>query len=353
MSGLHRAALPALGAAILFGASTPFAKQLVGEGLAASSPFLLAGLLYLGSGVGLTLIRLIRDRGWKSADLPGHEWPWLLGAIAFGGVLGPLLLMVGLSHTTAATASLFLNLESVLTAVLAWLVFRENTDRRIVLGMVLIVAGGAVLAWPTGETSAAGFGPLALAGACLAWAIDNNLTRKVSASDALFIAGSKGLVAGCVNAGLGFALGAAMPTTTLVSTAMLIGFLGYGLSLVLFVLALRGLGTARTGAYFSTAPFVGAAIAIGVFGEPTSTSFWAAAVLMAAGVWLHLTEQHVHDHEHTELIHGHRHRHDEHHQHAHDFDWDGVEPHIHVHQHRKLKHRHAHFPDIHHRHSHG
>lgn len=352
MSGLHRAALPALGAAVLFGASTPFAKQLIGDDFATSSTFLLAGLLYLGSGVGLTLIRLIRDRGWKSVDLPQHEWPWLLGAIAFGGVLGPLLLMVGLSHTTAATASLFLNLESVLTAVLAWLVFRENTDRRIVLGMVLIVAGGAVLAWPSGETSATGVGPLALAGACLAWAIDNNLTRKVSASDALFIAGSKGLIAGCVNTGLGFALGAVIPPATLLSSAMLIGFLGYGLSLVLFVLALRGLGTARTGAYFSTAPFVGAALSIAVFGEPTSAVFWMAATFMAVGVWLHLTEHHAHDHEHTEMAHGHSHRHDEHHQHIHDFEWDGMEPHSHAHRHENLKHQHAHFPDVHHRHSH-
>ncbi|WP_296442677.1 DMT family transporter [Rhodoferax sp. UBA5149] len=352
MSSLHRAALPALGAAILFGASTPFAKQLVGDGFSTSSPFLLAGLLYFGSGLGLTLIRLLRDKGWQATGLPKHEWPWLLGAIAFGGVLGPLLLMVGLAHTTAATASLFLNLESVLTAVLAWLVFRENTDRRIVLGMVLIVAGGGVLAWPTGDASAVGIGHLALAGACLAWAIDNNLTRKVSASDALFIAGSKGLVAGCVNTGLGFALGATWPATGLLSSALLIGFLGYGLSLVLFVLALRGLGTARTGAYFSTAPFVGAALSIAVFAEPTSAVFWIAAALMAAGVWLHLTEHHAPDHEHTEFSHGHRHRHDAHHLHTHDFDWNGMEPHTHGHQHVKLKHHHAHFPDIHHRHSH-
>ena len=352
MIGLHRAALPALGAAILFGASTPFAKQLVGHGSGLSFPFLLAGLLYLGSGMGLTLARLIRDRGWKSAGMPVHEWPWLMGAIVFGGVLGPLLLMVGLSHTSAAAASLLLNLESVLTAVLAWMVFKEGTDRRIVLGMGLIVAGGAVLAWPTGEITAPGLGTLALAGACLAWAIDNNLTRKVSASDALFIAGSKGLVAGCVNTALAFALGASWPALPLLSTAMLVGFLGYGLSLVLFVLALRELGTARTGAYFSTAPFVGAAISIVVFAEPTSASFWVAAGLMAAGVWLHLTEHHAHEHEHVELQHGHMHRHDEHHQHSHDFEWDGMEPHIHVHQHPPLKHRHAHFPDIHHRHSH-
>jgi drug/metabolite transporter (DMT)-like permease len=321
MSGLHRAALPALGAAILFGASTPFAKQLIGSQDGASFPFLLAGLLYLGSGFGLTLTRLVRDRGWKSVGMPAHEWTWLSGAIAFGGVLGPLLLMVGLSHTTAATASLFLNLESVLTAVLAWMVFKESTNRRIVLGMVLIVAGGAVLAWPTVASSASGMGPLALAGACLAWAIDNNLTRKVSASDALFIAGSKGLVAGCVNTALAFALGASWPALALLSSAMVIGFLGYGLSLVLFVLALRGLGTARTGAYFSTAPFVGAAISIVAFAEPTNTSFWMAAALMAAGVWLHLTEQHAHEHAHADSLHG-------------------------------QKHHHAHFPDIHHRHSH-
>jgi drug/metabolite transporter (DMT)-like permease len=352
MKGLQRAAWPALGAAVLFGASTPFAKQLVGNGSDSASPFLLAGLLYLGSGLGLTFTRLIRDRGWRAVDVPANEWPWLIGAIAFGGVLGPLLLMVGLSQTTAATASLFLNLEAVLTAVLAWMVFKESTDRRMVLGMALIVAGGAVLAWPAGDASGLGLGPIALAAACLAWAIDNNLTRKVSASDALFVAGIKGLVAGCVNTALAFTLGAAWPALTLLSNAMVIGFLGYGLSLVLFVLALRGLGTARTGAYFSTAPFVGAAISIAVFAEPTSASFWMAAVLMGAGVGLHLTEHHAHEHAHEELLHGHQHSHETHHQHSHDFAWDGVEPHAHVHQHAKLQHGHAHFPDIHHLHSH-
>lgn len=351
---LHRAAVPALGAALLFGASTPFAKQLLGTGLASWSPFLLAGLLYLGSGLGLTLVRLVRDKGWTPSGLPPQEWPWLLGAIAFGGVVGPLLLMVGLAHTTAATASLMLNLESVLTALLAWLVFQENTDRRIVLGMVLIVAGGAVLAWPADAASVldVGLGPLALAGACLAWAIDNNLTRKVSASDALFIAGSKGVVAGCVNTSLAFSLGAAWPSAGLLSEALVVGFLGYGLSLVLFVLALRGLGSARTGAYFSTAPFVGAALAVLLFGEPTGLQFWAAAGLMGIGVWLHLTEHHAHTHDHAELFHSHSHRHDEHHQHGHDFEWDGAEPHTHAHQHEALTHRHAHFPDIHHQHPH-
>jgi drug/metabolite transporter (DMT)-like permease len=350
MSHLPRAAWAALGAATLFGASTPFAKQMVGQGSGLAFAFLLAGLLYLGSGLGLTLTRLLRDRGWKSVDMPAQDWPWWVAALVFGGVLGPLLLMVGLSHTTASSASLFLNLESVLTAVLAWMVFKESTDRRMVMGMVLIVAGGAVLAWPAGQAGASWVGPLALAGACLAWAIDNNLTRKVSASDALFLAASKGLVAGGINTALAFGLGASWPALPLLSSAMVIGFLGYGLSLVLFVLALRGLGTARTGAYFSTAPFVGAAISIAMFGEPTTANFWLSAALMAAGVWLHVTEHHAHEHEHPELQHAHRHQHDDHHQHTHDFEWDMRQPHTHVHQHTRLRHDHAHVPDIHHRH---
>lgn len=351
MNSLHRAALPALGAAILFGASTPLAKQIMGDG--AVSPFLLAGLLYLGSGVGLSLLRLVRDRGWKPADLPRREWPWMAGAIVFGGVLGPLLLMLGLAQTTAANASLWLNFEAVLTALLAWCVFRENADRRIVLGMLLIVAGGAVLAWSGYSASAWGWGPVALLGACLAWAIDNNLTRKVSAADAVWVAACKGLAAGTVNTGLGWALGATWPSGAAVALALGVGFVGYGLSLVLFVLALRGLGAARTGAYFSVAPFVGAAVAMVVFNESTTGAFWAAAALMAAGVWLHVTERHTHLHTHAVLDHAHRHIHDRHHQHHHDFVWDGVEPHAHPHPHAPLQHSHAHFPDIHHQHSHG
>ena len=264
--------LAALAAALLFGASTPFAKQLAGD----SSPILLAGLLYLGSGVGLWVVRLIRDRGFAAPDLPARDWPWLLGAIGSGGVLAPSLLMLGLTRTSAADASLLLNLEAVLTAVLAWVVFRENADRRIVLGMAFIVAGGVLLAWPgpggTGQSST--FGSLAVAGTCLCWAADNNLTRKVSASDAVFIAGTKGLAAGITNVVLALALGATLPAWPRVAEAMSVGLAGYGVSLVLFVLALRGLGSARTGAYFSTAPFIGAAIAIAVFQEHPSSAFW-------------------------------------------------------------------------------
>jgi drug/metabolite transporter (DMT)-like permease len=347
--GVNAAVLVALGAALLFGASTPFAKALVG----AMSPALLAGLLYAGSGIGLWGARIVRDRGVAAATLSRGEWPWLVGAIVAGGVLGPLLLMYGLTRTSGAVASLLLNLEAALTALLAWVVFRENADRRIVLGMALIVAGGAVLAWPTGAAGRANLaGALAVAGACACWAVDNNLTRRVSASDPLFIAGTKGLVAGITNVALALIGGAHLPAAALTAAAMGIGFAGYGVSLVLFILALRGLGSARTGAYFATAPFVGAAIAIVAFGEAVSPLFWLAAVLMAGGVWLHLTEVHEHEHMHEPLTHTHAHRHDAHHRHEHAEDWDGREPHTHAHSHAPLVHRHHHYPDLHHRHGH-
>jgi drug/metabolite transporter (DMT)-like permease len=347
---IHASVFYALGAAALFGASTPLAKHLLGS----ISPLLLAGLLYLGSGMGLAVARLVRDRGWQPLGLPAGQWPWLLGAMVSGGVLGPTLLMIGLATTLASTASLLLNLEAVLTAVIAWTVFKENTDRRIVLGMALIVAGSLLLSWPGHLATGHGtwIGPVLIAGACLCWAIDNNLTRKVSASDALFVAGFKGLVAGTVNMALAFALGAHWPTPDLMLQAGLIGLLGYGVSLVLFVLALRGLGAARTGAYFSTAPFVGAALAIVLFHDSTSVWFWGAALVMGVGVWLHLTEAHSHSHTHEAMEHDHPHVHDAHHRHEHDFPWDGKEPHTHPHRHELLTHAHPHYPDVDHQHRH-
>ncbi len=346
---MNTSVLYALAAAALFGASTPLAK-LLGVDVA---PMLLAGVLYLGSGVGLAIVRCARDRGWRRSGLAAHEWPWLMGAILFGGVLAPVALMFGLTRTAGATASLLLNLESVLTALLAWLVFKENADRPIVIGMIAIVLGGIVLSWPQHSAAAHDWvGPLAVAFACLCWAIDNNLTRKVSASDALFIAGSKGLAAGVVNTGLALAIGAQLPAATALGPILLVGFLGYGVSLVLFVLALRGLGSARTGAYFSTAPFLGALISILILGESVSLWFLVAAALMAIGVWIHLMENHAHEHQHEPLAHNHRHRHDEHHQHEHGFEWDGSEPHSHPHEHAPIRHSHAHFPDVHHRHRH-
>lgn len=340
----------ALWAAALFGLSTPLAKALLGS----IPPVLLGGLLYLGSGVGLIAVRLWRDKGWSRTGLKPGEWPWLAGAILFGGVLGPVALMFGLKQTAGSTASLLLNLEAVLTALLAWFAFKENADRRVVAGMLAIVVGGVILSWPGQGAAQAWFdwGAGLIVLACLGWAIDNNLTRNVSASDVLFIAGSKGLVAGSVNVLIALALGNAWPAWSVIAGAMAVGLLGYGISLVLFVLALRGLGTARAGAYFSVAPFVGALTSWLWLDESVGIGFWAAFALMVLGVWLHLTEHHEHEHTHEPLEHTHAHVHDEHHQHEHDYDWDEREPHTHEHRHHAITHKHPHFPDIHHRHSH-
>ncbi len=339
----------ALAAAFLFGASTPLAKELLGQ----LSPWLLAGLLYLGSGVGLTAIRLFRDRRWTTPALTAPAWRALLGAILLGGMAAPVALMVGLTHTSGATASLLLNLEVVLTALLAWLVFGEHLGPRVTAGMLAIVAGGVALSWTSeGQGDGGWVGPLAIALACLGWALDNNLTRAVAGADALFVAALKGLVAGLVNTTLALAWGAALPAPTTALLAMALGVAGYGLSLVLFVLALRELGSARSGAYFSTAPFMGAAVAIVLLGEAPAAHFWLGAALMAVGIGLHLSERHDHLHTHEPQAHEHWHVHDEHHRHAHG---DGLPPdegHSHWHVHEPLTHSHPHFPDIHHRHPH-
>jgi drug/metabolite transporter (DMT)-like permease len=340
----------AVGSAVLFGASPPLAKLLLGQ----VEPLLLAGLLYLGSGVGLSVWRLVRSRQGKTqeARLKRSELPWLAGAVFFGGVVGPALLMLGLVATPPSSASLLLNLEGVLTALLAWFVFKENFDRRIALGMTAITLGGVVISWAGRPEVGVPWGPLAVAGACLCWGIDNNLTRKVSGGDPLQIAAVKGLVAGPVNAAIGFAAGAQLPGVLTVLGAGVVGFVCYGVSLTLFVLALRHLGTARTGAYFSLAPFVGAGLSLLIFWEAPTIAFFVAALLMGVGVWLHLTERHEHEHNHEELIHDHRHVHDAHHQHEHSPEDPPGEPHSHPHRHAPLRHSHPHYPDIHHRHSH-
>jgi drug/metabolite transporter (DMT)-like permease len=260
--------------------------------------------------------------------------------------------MAGLARTPASIASLLLNLEGVFTAVLAWVVFRENVDRRIFLGMVAIVVGGVLLSWP-GRLAAAGvLGPLLISAACLGWAVDNNLTQKVSASDPVQVAGMKGLIAGTVNLALGLVLGGTVPSGPPIVGAALVGLVGYGVSLVLYVRAMRDLGTARTGAYFAVAPFVGAGIGFVLFREPLTSQFLVAAALMALGLWLHLSERHEHEHVHAAIHHTHLHTHDEHHQHPHEPDDPPGEPHSHPHRHESLVHVHPHYPDIHHRHRH-
>jgi drug/metabolite transporter (DMT)-like permease len=341
----------AIGSALLFGLSTPCAKLLVGE----TAPLLLAGLLYAGSGLGLALIRLFLPVSAEQAPITRADMPWLAGAIVAGGILGPVLLMTGLRSTPASAASLLLNLEGVFTALLAWFVFRENFDRRIALGFALIVAGGVALSWEGGADGrfALPLGSLAITAACLCWAVDNNVTQKVSGADPVGLAAIKGGAAGAVNLALALATGAHWPSATVVAAALIVGFLGYGLSLALFVVALRHLGTARTGAYFSLAPFFGALTSLALLREPISGGLIAAGGLMAAGAWLHLTERHEHDHRHATLDHSHRHEHDDHHQHAHEGDAVADEPHTHRHVHEPTMHRHPHYPDIHHRHRHG
>lgn len=346
---LSKGVSAALTAAVLFGAGTPLSKLL----LAHTSPWMLAGLLYLGSGVGLWVVRAVR-RGPKVYP-QRRDWRWLLGAIAMGGIVAPVLLMLGLSAMPASGASLLLNAEGVLTALLAWFVFRENVDRRIAVGMVCILVGALVLSWP-GVARFSGMWPaLAVLGACLAWAIDNNLTRKVALSDASFIAMNKGLVAGASNLLLALLMGARWPDTLTVIAAGVLGFASYGASLTLFVIGLRHLGTARTGAYFSVAPFFGAALAVGLLHEPMTLPLLVAGILMAIGVWLHLTERHTHTHTHERLEHAHEHVHgadDEHHEHVHS---PAVAPgtrHSHWHVHVPITHAHAHFPDSHHSHRH-
>jgi drug/metabolite transporter (DMT)-like permease len=337
--------------ALLFGASTPFAKLLLGDGI---DPWLLAGLLYVGSGVGLAAIRVFR----RILALPSNEaplqradLPWLALVVLSGGMMGPLLLMLGLARTLASSASLLLNLEGVATMAIAWIVFRENVDRRLLIGAAAILSGAVLLSWQGGPTSL-GWGALAIAGACVCWGIDNNLTRKLSASDPQQIALIKGLAAGSVNLVLAFAHGAALPAVSLVAWAAVIGFVGYGVSLVMFVLGLRYLGAARTGAYFSTAPFVGAILSVALFGEPVTWRLISAGLLMAVGLYLHLVETHEHEHLHETLEHEHHHWHDAHHQHEHGPDDPVGEPHSHRHVHRSLRHSHQHYPDLHHRHEH-
>lgn len=346
------AILYALTAAVLFGASTPVAKILLGS----LNPVLLAGLLYLGSGVGLAAWQILNSKFRKGpppeSRLKQGDFLWLSAAIAAGGVAGPILLMLGLRLMPASSASLFLNLEGVLTATLAWFVFKEHFDRRLVLGMAAITAGGIVLAMQDTTSGGLNLGVVAIAGACLAWAIDNNLTRKISAGDPIEIAKLKGLIAGVVNSALAFTAGASIPAAGAVVSACLVGLAGYGISLSLFVLALRHIGAARTSAYFSLSPFVGSLLSVVFLKDAATPYFLGAAGLMAIGTWLHVSEHHEHEHAHQPFVHEHSHVHDQHHQHEHDRGASDPEPHSHRHRHEPIIHSHPHYPDIHHHHEH-
>jgi drug/metabolite transporter (DMT)-like permease len=341
----NRGVQAALVAAVLFGAGTPIAKMLLGD----VSPWLLAGLLYCGSGLGLGLIRIVRRS--PAVRMPRSDLSPLVGAIVAGGMVGPVLLMLGLSHMPASEASLLLNAESVFTAVLAWWVFKENVDRRIAIGMLAIVAGAVLISVPSGAILGSPLPAVAILGACLAWGLDNNLTRKVALTDATWLACVKGLVAGPVNLLLAFAFGAHLSSAWSVAAAMAVGFVAYGLSLVLFIVGMRHVGTARAGAYYSIAPFFGALLAVAL-GDAVTWPLVAGGTLMAIGVWLHLSERHEHTHRHSSVTHEHWHTDDQHHQHRHSEPVPAGTWHQHEHSHEPVAHTHEHFPDAHHRHRH-
>jgi drug/metabolite transporter (DMT)-like permease len=326
-----------LGSALLYGLTTPFTAALA----ARLGTFELAGGLYLGAG-GL----LLRSR----AGVARNERGWLAGSILAGGVAGPVLLVAGLRLADAATASLLLAAQAVFTALIAWIVVREHASRRTVAGMLAIAAGSAILAWRGSPHGSAG--ALLVLGAAIAWAIDDAMARNFVASDALAIAGWKGLVAGCVSLVLAALAREGRPDLPAFAGALVVGLAGYGVSVAWFVAAQRDLGTARTAAYFGAAPLIGAAAALAFGARPNPLAFTAAALLTTLGIVLHATERHAHAHRHEPLAHEHEHVHDAHHRHAHVPGDPAGEPHRHAHRHQPLVHAHAHAPDLHHRHAH-
>lgn len=339
-------------AAVLFGASTPFAKILLGQ----IHPWLLAGLFYLGSSIGIFLLyiaqQFTKTETFKEASLSSFDWKWLSLAIVAGGIIAPISLMTGLVKVSASSASLLLNIESVFTAIIAWFVFKEHVNFSLAFGMVLIVIGSVILSWKGQSDPGSYIGVLFIAGACLGWAIDNNLTRKISSANPLQISFFKCLIAGLTNTSLAFLYIRELPDIKTCLFASAVGFIGYGLSLVFFVLGLRHIGAARTGAYFSLAPFIGAGIAIALLGDHVSTQFVIASIFMGVGIWLHIIEYHAHKHQHDAMRHSHSHTHDEHHLHKHQPGDPAGEPHSHSHKHLPSTHSHPHFPDIHHQHKH-
>jgi len=343
----------ALLAAVLFGASAPLSKMLLGE----IDPIPLAAFLYLGSGIGSWLLfafQRLNHRGrMVEAQLSRNDLPWLVGALVAGGVGAPILLLLGLNRTPASTASLLLNFESVATALVAVIAFKEAVDRRILWAVGLITIASILLSW-TGGAWGLSLGALGILGACFLWGFDNNFTRHISAKNPLVIVGVKGIGAGSFSLLLALGLGKGMPSAGMAALGLVVGAVSYGLSIQLFILALRDLGAARTGILFGIAPFVGAILSLLLLREKPQAMFWISLPFMLLGAWLMLTESHQHEHTHDPLEHAHAHSHsDDHHTHEH----PAGEPqtngsHAHVHHHPGLAHAHPHTPDLHHRHAH-
>ncbi|MCX6036509.1 MAG: EamA family transporter [Chloroflexi bacterium] len=341
----------ALLAAFLFGASAPLSKLLLGE----TSPVLLAALLYLGSGFGLLCVKLMEKKvqyEQKEARLARSDWPWLVGAILAGGVIAPIMLMISLRHAPAATASLLLNFEGVATTLIAAIVFKEAIGRRAWWAIGLITLASILLSADFTNQWGFSLSALGILAACVMWGVDNNLTRNISAKDPLVIVTVKGLAAGLVSLIIAVALGNTFPSPGVTLLALLLGSLSYGLSIFLFVHAMRGLGAGRTSALFGTAPLAGILLSFLIFREIPGIFFFIALLVIASGAYILLMEDHDHVHVHENIVHEHRHTHnDGHHEHEHAVE-SARQSHSHVHAHDILEHAHDHAPDIHHRHSH-
>ncbi|HYZ87853.1 MAG TPA: EamA family transporter [Myxococcales bacterium] len=331
-------------AAVVFGASVPLTKILAG----AADPLVIAGLLYLGAGGALAAVRGLR-RG-VEAPLRRQDAPWLAGIVLSGAVAGPALLVVGLRRLPGVPGALFLNLEAPLTALLAVIAFHEHLSRRGWAAVVLLAAGATVLAAGPGALSVDGLGAAALTGACAAWALDTNLTQRLSIRDPVALVRFKGLAGGACTLALGLALGGAFPQPRAAIAALAVGAIGYGASVVWHVQAMRVLGAARQSALFATAPFAAALFSVPLLSERLGPRDGIAAAFMGVGVFLLLREKHAHAHVHEPVEHEHLHVHDEHHRHSH--DGSEAEPHSHPHVHERLEHSHPHASDVHHRHRH-
>jgi drug/metabolite transporter (DMT)-like permease len=343
--------MQALIAALLFGASAPLAKYLLGE----VEPIPLAAFLYLGSGMGLLGLKLfqrIKPRGYnREAQIKKPDYIWLAGAIIAGGVAAPITLLFSLRNTPAATASLLLCFEGVATALIAFFVFKESLGLRAWWAIALITLASIFLAINLREKWGFSPGALGVIGACVLWGIDNNLTRNISAKDPITIVTIKGLGAGSFSLGMALVLGNKIPAWEAILGALVLGSLGYGASIVLFIHAMRGIGAARTSALFGSAPLAGMILSFVLFREVPGWLFLAGFSLMAAGTLFLVGEQHEHVHIHAVTIHEHAHIHDDGH-HEHDHASMPVDKHSHVHKHNELVHAHDHMPDFHHRHGH-
>lgn len=337
--------------AFLFGISPPLAKLFVKD----IPPVALAGFLYLGAFAGLTLYAIARkkktgpDR--MTVALERKNIPWLAGAVLAGGIIGPISLMFGLTLISGFSASLLLNLEGVATVVIAVFLFRENAGKKLWLALMCMTIAGVFLTWNTDQNKFSVAGPLLIVLAMICWGIDNNLTRNISDKDPIRITQIKGFIAGTISLLLALILGMKIPLNLTIIYALLLGAFSYGISLVFFIKALEGFGSARSGAFFSFAPFIGALISLILIRERIGWVLFPAAGLMATGVVLIAIEKHSHTHLHEPVTHTHSHRHDDmHHQHNHEGSFQ--ETHAHEHTHDETTHSHVHWPDTHHRHDH-